>query len=93
MKIFMFIALGVLCMSLVAAAWARPVQTGSIRWRAIASGGARLEQGPVNLDNTLGQSVVGGFGDGDADLCVGFWCRLAAQYELYIPLTLRDYAG
>jgi len=93
MKIYALIALSVLCLSLVGAAWAHTAQGHSVVWQVIGSGGEHLEQGGFSLDNTLGQPIVGDYGNGDVALCVGFSCQLAVEYEVYVPLVLREYGG
>ena len=81
MKKYPLVTLGActLLILLVGAVWARTSQNGSVERAVIGSGGAQLEQGSVNLQNTLGQPVVGRYSDGDGDLCVGSWCRIAVE--------------
>ncbi len=93
MKTYRLITLGILCAVLIVlggVAWARTVQSSSIDRSVIGSGGAHLEQGSISLDNTLGQPVAGSYSEGDADLCVGFWCQIAFEYNVYIPLVLKN---
>ncbi len=71
-----WIPLVALCLLLLAGvAWASTTQTPAIDWQVLSGGGGHLEKGNVSLDNTLGQPVVGTYGGGNAELCVGFWCR------------------
>jgi hypothetical protein len=93
MKTYRLITLCILCALLIlltGVAWARTAQNSLIDRSVIGSGGAYLEQGVVSLDNTLGQPVVGSYSDGNADLCVGFWCQIAFEYNVYIPLVLKN---
>lgn len=91
MKMYRLITLCILCALLIllgGVAWARTAQNSSIGRSVIGSGGAQLEQGPVSLENTLGQPVAGGNGNGEP--CVGFWCQIAFEYNAYIPLVLKN---
>ncbi len=91
MKTYRLITLCILCVLLIlltGVAWARTTQNRSIDRSVIGSSGAHLEQGPVSLDNTLGQPVAGG--NGNRELCVGFWCQIAFEYNAYVPLVLKN---
>ena len=94
-KTYGWMALGVLVLlaSLVGGAGADTAQNGAIDRHVIGSGGARLEQGAVTLDNTLGQPVVGNYHTGEAAVCVGFWCQHAVEYHFYIPVVLKELSG
>lgn len=93
MKTHRLITPGILCALLIllgGAAWARTAQNSSIDRSVIGSGGAHLEQGPVSLDNTLGQPVAGGYSDGNLSLHAGFWSQRASGYNIYLPLVLKN---
>jgi hypothetical protein len=89
MKLYRWIPLALLCALLAGVAWASPAQDAAIDRDVIGSGGARRVQGSVSLETTLGQPVAGVV---DASLCVGFQCPLVAvEYNVYIPVTLREH--
>lgn len=86
------ITLAILAALLAGAAWAHTAQNSSIDRHVIGGGGARLKQGGIRLNNTLGQPVVGRHSGGDMTLCAGFWCQPAAaiEHDVYLPLVLRN---
>jgi hypothetical protein len=93
MKTYRFITLGVLfvlLVSLVGIAWARSAQTYSLERQVIGSGRVHLGQGGSSLHNTLGQPVVGSYSDAADALCVGFLCVAAVQYDVFIPVVLKN---
>ena len=80
----------VLLCSLVAAGVAWADGTPTISWSVIGGGGGRLETSPYILDGTIGQPIVGQAASLPYELCAGFWCQVAAQYRVYLPLVLRN---
>lgn len=89
MKLYRWFLTALLCVLLAGVAWASPAQNAAIDRDVMGSGAARRVQGSVSLENTLGQPVAGVV---DASLCVGFQCPLAAvEYNVYIPVTLRQH--
>ena len=80
----------VLLCSLVAACVAWANGTPTISWSVIGGGGGHLEAAPYILDGTIGQPIVGQVANLPYELCAGFWCQVAAQYRVYLPLVLRN---
>jgi len=69
-------------------AWA--VDGYDLSWSIIGGGGGHLEAAPYILDGTIGQPIVGQAASLPYELCAGFWCQVAAQYRVYLPLVLRN---
>jgi len=61
----------------------------SIDWYVIGGGGGHSEAGSYALDGTVGQAVVGITSSGGYELCSGFWCGMAVEYKIYLPLVLK----
>lgn len=93
MKMKGLVALSLLCALLVGAAGARELQSVSVDWRVIGSGGRHLEHGATSVSNTLGRPVVGRYTSGNIAQCVGFWCRVLVRYKVYVPLVLKTDGG
>jgi hypothetical protein len=75
---------------LISAAQAAP-NAPSIDWWTIGGGGGSDAVSDTALSGTVGQAVVGADDNGAHELCAGFWCGAAAEYEVYLPLVLRDF--
>ena len=58
----------------------------SIDWWVIAGGG-RQSSAATSLSGTVGQWASG---SSTARLCAGFWCGVAAEYKVFLPLILRS---
>ena len=59
----------------------------------IAGGGDRVQGTNYGVINTTGQGVVGDFGTSTHyGACAGFWCGGIPEYEIFLPLVLRDYS-
>lgn len=91
-KKYGLIILCILCLVLVSAIWASATQGPSIARRAIGSG-ENLEQGIYSVHNTLGQPVVGRYGQSGTSLCVGYWCNNTGLYSVYVPFVVRNDGG
>ena len=69
-------------------------QTGgnyNLTWWTVDGGGGRLTGGSYVLAGTAGQADAGALSGGSYRLAGGFWPGGAAQYRLYLPLTLKSY--
>lgn len=66
---------------------------GTVLPRQVLSGGASdaTAAGGVSVRATLGQPMVGPSGQGSYHLCAGFWCGTAIEYEIYLPLVVRNF--
>jgi hypothetical protein len=65
-------------------------EAARLRW--VLSGGASdCAAGDVTLRATLGQPVVGVVSGGDVTLGQGFWHGAAVEYQIYLPLILRNH--
>ena len=65
-------------------AWANG--TSQITRYVIGGGGGQSTGGDYSLYATIGQPVAGQSGE----LCSGFWCGVAVEYKIYLPLVLRN---
>lgn len=86
----LIVSMALLC-SLVAVGVAWADGTPTISWWVVGGGGGHAEAAPYSLDDTIGQPVVGWVSQSSYDLCAGFWCLVAAEYRVYLPLVLRNY--
>ncbi len=80
-----WLALGVIVVGLALVGTALAAANAeSVDWWVIAGGGGH-GGAATTLGGTVGQWVAGG----DARLCAGFWCGVAAQYRVFLPLVLK----
>jgi hypothetical protein len=61
-----------------------------IDWYVIGGGGGTATGGIYTLNGTIGQPVVGIHSSADHDLCSGFWCLVLEQFNVFLPLILRN---
>ena len=81
------LALGLLgCLVLLGAALAM-VDLPTIDWWVFGSGGAPSSGGTVEMDDTLGQPVIGPSSGGDVALQAGYWYEAALLPELGVTKT------
>ena len=64
-----------------------------LSWRVIAGGGGQMQSAGYTLMGTIGQPAAGMMQSSSHSLCSGFWCGAVAEYRIYLPLTLKDYAS
>jgi hypothetical protein len=89
LKIVLVVAvLGVLALAGGALAQGTP----EVAWWVVAGGGGEASSGggEVAVNYTVGQPIVGPAGDSPW-LGAGYWYGAAGAYEIYLPLTLRDF--
>ncbi|MGC9398379.1 MAG: hypothetical protein ACP5HM_04515 [Anaerolineae bacterium] len=80
----LFLGLGLLLIS------AQVLTAGGSPWHVIAGGGGRNTVENTTLRGTIGQAVAGEVSNTDHQLCSGFWCGAMVEYNLYLPLVLRE---
>jgi len=85
-----WVALGVLVVSLLFTGVALANGAPSVDWWVIGGGSVSGAAGTISLDGTLGQWVAGSDTADTTHLCSGFWCGAGAQYDVYLPLVLRQ---
>ena len=61
------------------------------RWTVDGGGITNRTVGGYTLGGTIGQPDAGVLGNGDYILSGGFWGGGVPQYEVYLPLVLRNY--
>ena len=81
-----WLALGVILVALVfTGAALAAANAESLDWWVIAGGGGQAGAA-TTLGGTVGQWVSGS----STQLCAGFWCGMAVQYRVFLPLVLRE---
>lgn len=61
-----------------------------LSWHVVAGGGgAATRNGGVALGGTVAEPGAGLYEMAGYMLCVGFWCGLAVEHSVYLPLVLR----
>ena len=66
----------------------------AVDWSVLGGGGAPSESGSgeVTLNGTLGQTAIGSSSGSGASVGAGFWYGVGEGiYEVYLPVTLRNY--
>jgi len=82
-----WLALGfILVVLVVAGAALAATGAASVDWWVIAGGG-RQSSAATSLSGTVGQWASG---SSNTRLCAGFWCGVAVQYKVFLPLVLRS---
>jgi hypothetical protein len=61
-----------------------------LNWWVIGSGGSRITTGGTVLQSTIGQPLAYRAGSGAVELCAGFWCGTAGEYEVFLPAILNQ---
>jgi hypothetical protein len=69
-----------------------PPQSGyDLSWYTIAGGGATFSMsGSYSLGGTIGQPDAGMMSTGSYTLLGGFWSVAAINYNVYLPLVLKN---
>ena len=83
-----------LLLLLAGAAWAGSSANYAVDRSVLSGGGAPAESssGAVALNGSLGQTAIGSSTSPGATVGAGFWYGLGeGVYEIYLPLTLRNY--
>lgn len=98
MKTHQRLYLGLAILALLAAALAvtapnvmAQVQSSVVGWWVIASGGATVQTGPVEINATLGQPFTAPATGEDIKLATGFWAvSTETKSKLFIPVVLLN---
>jgi hypothetical protein len=80
-------------LSVASFAWANVSNTPAIRSWVIGSGGSRITSGGTVLQSTLGQPLAYRAGSGGLEVCAGFWCGAAGEYEVFLPVVMKQFCG
>jgi hypothetical protein len=62
----------------------------AVEWSAVGTGGWPMGSSQFDLDSTAGQAATGSSESPGYALCAGYWCGAAVEYEVHLPLILRD---
>lgn len=85
------IVLALLVSVSISNAQSAPTATYEINWYTIDGGGAmNVSGGSYSLSGTIGQPDAGALSGGAYTLAGGFWGGAAANYNVYLPLLLKN---
>jgi hypothetical protein len=59
-------------------------------WNVAADGGGTVASTHYQVSSTIGQPATGISGSSNFEVCSGFWCKVLAFFELYLPIQLRN---
>ena len=62
----------------------------ALNWTVMGSGGQAASSPSYALNGTIGQASIGFKASTSYQFCSGYWCGAAAQYEVYLPLVIRN---
>ncbi len=88
-KRILMIVVGLLLGSLLLTTATLAGGSHTLSWSVLGGGGGSVGSGGITLDGTIGQPVVGQVGAPSYALCAGFWCGVAGEYRVYLPVVLR----
>jgi hypothetical protein len=57
-----------------------------VGWNIGANGGGVTGSTHFQVSSTIGQPVVGHSGSSNFDICSGFWCKVLAIFDVYLPI-------
>jgi hypothetical protein len=80
----------VLLLVLVSTAGAGSSAQYTIDWDVSSAGGASMQSSSYGLAGTIAQPVSGVSSSPSYVLCAGYWCGMAIDYPIYLPLIVRD---
>jgi len=56
----------------------------------VSASGGRIASSPnYSFVSTLGQPLIGSSSSAAYSTCSGYWCEIAATYQVYLPLVLK----
>lgn len=79
-------------LSVASFAWANVSNTPAIRTWVIGSGGRRISSGGTVVQSTIGQPLAYRAVSGTSELCAGFWCGAAGEYEVFLPAVMNQFS-
>jgi hypothetical protein len=81
---------GFLLLALASIAFAQVSSNYDLSWHVTGGGVGRMDSTGHSLQGTLGQTMSGSMSSTGHSLCTGYWCQGAEEFEIYLPLILRD---
>ena len=63
-----------------------------VPWDARWGGGGRSSSGNYANNGTVGQGAIGWMGSDNYGVGAGYWYHVIGEYEVYLPLILRESA-
>jgi len=55
-------------------------------------GGGSVSSTSYAAKFTIGQTVIGTSSNASYGGCLGYWCGVAAQYKIYLPVVLSNFS-
>jgi hypothetical protein len=59
-------------------------------WNVAANGGGTVSSPHYQVSSTIGQPAAGFSGSANFEVCSGFWCKVLAFFELYLPIQVKN---
>ena len=59
-------------------------------WNIAATGGGTVASTHFQVSSTIGQPATGLSGSANFEVCSGFWCKVLAFFELYLPIQVKN---
>jgi hypothetical protein len=81
---------GAILLALASIALAQVSSNYDLSWHVIGGGIGQMESTGHSLQGTLGQTATNPMTSDGHALCSGFWCEESREFEVYLPLVLRD---
>jgi len=82
------------CLALVSAVLAQGSTHYQLTWSTVASGGDSTSRSAnYILGGTAGQGAPGEAASASYKLGSGFWYGVPMQYDIYLPIVMRDYTS
>jgi hypothetical protein len=81
---------GGILLALASIAFAQVSSNYDLSWHGIGGGIGQMESTGHSLQGTLGQTATEPMTSDRHTLCNGFWCEGTGEFEVYLPLVLRD---
>jgi hypothetical protein len=59
-------------------------------WNIAATGGGTVSSSHFQISATVGQPATGISSSSNFEVCSGFWCKILAFFELYLPIQVKN---
>jgi hypothetical protein len=59
-------------------------------WNIAANGGGTVVSTHYQISSTIGQPATGISGSANFEVCSGFWCKVLAFFDLYLPVLPKN---
>lgn len=72
-------------------AWAMSSANYAIEWDVIGGGGGPMSSASYALNGTVGQGAIGAKSSASYRLGSGYWYGVAAAYNIFLPIIMKNY--